>query len=372
MRLIPMSMIRPGMKLGKPIISDEGHTLLGFQVELTQGLINKLKQMGFQQLYIADQRTDDIYIADALREETRAVVRSQLIRTFQTLQNSRALTAGDRHTLFKTAMQCISQVKDDLHLHIRPTDDTIMLMQMNRSTFSIFEHFYQNALNVCVYATRIGMIEGYSREDLEALSLGAMFHDVGNTQVPQELLLKATALTPIEYAEIQKHTEYGFQLLKETPGIPLLAAHCALQHHEKIDGTGYPHRLSGTGVHPFAQWVGLLDAYDAMTNPRPYRPSLPPDHALEILFTGAGTLYDKSKVEFFRNKVAIYPVGLSVRLSTGQCGIVSKINPTLKQRPVVRILTDEHGEDLKHPEEIDLSKHLHIMIFSIGEDALVH
>ncbi|NOU93527.1 hypothetical protein GC093_09885 [Paenibacillus sp. LMG 31456] len=187
-----------------------------------------------------------------------------------------------------------------------------------------------------------------------------------------ELLLKESALTTVEFQEIKRHTEYGFKLLKDTPGIPLLSAHCALQHHEKINGTGYPLGLSGTGVHPFAQWVGLLDAYDAMTNPRPYRAPLPPGQAIEVLFTGAGTLYDKSKVEFFRNKVAIYPVGLSVRLSTGRLGIVSKINPMFKQRPVVRILTNEHGEDLRHPEEIDLSKHLHIMIFRIGEDALVH
>jgi HD-GYP domain-containing protein (c-di-GMP phosphodiesterase class II) len=372
MRLLPIAMAQPGMRLGKPIISEEGNTLLGYQVELTQGLINKLKQMGFQQLYIEDSRTDDIYIADAIREETRAVVRNQLIRTFQMLQTSRSLTAGDRHALSKTATNCIEQVRDDLKLHTRPSDDTIMLMLMNRSTFSIFEHFFQNALNVCIYATRIGMIEGYNREDLESLSLGAMFHDIGNSQVPQDLLLKASALTPLEFAEIRKHTEYGFKLLKEMPGMPLLAAHCALQHHEKIDGTGYPAGLSGTEVHPFAQWVGLLDAYDAMTNPRPYRSSLPPDHALEILFTGAGTLYDKSKVEFFRNKVAIYPIGLSVRLSTGQYGIVSKINPALKHRPVVRILTNEAGEELRHPEEIDLATHLHIMIFRIGEDALAH
>jgi HD-GYP domain-containing protein (c-di-GMP phosphodiesterase class II) len=371
MRLLPMSLIQPGMRLGKPVISEEGQTLLGYNVELSQLLINKLHQLGYQQIYIEDKRTDDIAIEDSLRDETRNLVRSQLVRTFLSLQQSKALTAGDRNALSKTASQCMHLVKDDLRSQTRPSDDTIMLMVMNRSSFSIVEHFFQNALNVSVYATRIGMIEGYSTDDLEALGLGAMFHDIGNSQVPQSLLMKNSSLTMLEYEEIQKHTEYGFKLLKETPGMPLLSAHCALQHHEKIDGTGYPSRLAGTGVHPFAQWVGLLDAYDAMTNPRPYRPSFPPDQALENLFTGAGTLYDKSKVEFFRNKVAIYPVGLSVRLSTGQSGIVSKINPSFKQRPVVRTLTNERGENLRHPEEIDLSRHLHIMIFRIGEDALV-
>jgi HD-GYP domain-containing protein (c-di-GMP phosphodiesterase class II) len=365
-------MAKPGMRLGKPIISEEGQTLIGYNVELSQTFINKLIQLGYQQIYIEDKRTDDIYIEDSLKEETRNLIRSQLVRTFQMLQNSKALTLGDRNTFSKTAHQCMGLLRDDLKAQIRPSDDTIMLMVMNRSTFSIVEHFYQNALNVCVYAIRIGMIEGYSSIDLEALGLGAMFHDIGNSQVPQALLTKRASLSKTEFEEVKKHTEHGFKLLREIPGIPILSAHCALQHHEKVNGTGYPSALAGTSVHPFAQWVGLLDAYDAMTNPRPYRTSLPPDHALENLFTGAGTLYDKSKVEFFRNKVAIYPVGLSVRLSTGQSGIVSKINPSFKQRPVVRILTNEQGQQLRHPEEIDLSRHLHIMIFRIGEDALVH
>ncbi|NHN32307.1 HD-GYP domain-containing protein [Paenibacillus agricola] len=372
MRLLPLAMVKPGMRLGKPIISEKGQIWIGYNMELSQSMINKLIQLGYQQIYIVDKRTDDIYIEEVLREETRSLLSGQLMRTFQTLQASRSLTLGDRNVLSKTAHRCIGLIREDLKSYTRPSADTIMLMVLNRSSFSIVEHFYQNALHVCVYAIQIGMIEGYSSVDLEALGLGAMLHDIGNSLVPQALLTKKSSLTKMEFAQIQKHTELGFKLLREIPGIPILSAHCALQHHEKVNGTGYPLALAGTHVHPFAQWVGLLDAYDAMTNPRPYRASLPPDHALENLFTGAGTLYDKSKVEFFRNKVAIYPVGLSVRLSTGQTGIVSKINPSFKQRPVVRVLTNEHGEQLRHPEEVDLSSHLHIMIYHIGEEAFVH
>jgi HD-GYP domain-containing protein (c-di-GMP phosphodiesterase class II) len=372
MRLLPLSAAKAGMRLGKAIFSEEGRTLVGHNVELSQAMINKLIRLGYQQIYIADKRTDDIRIDNILREETRSLIRDQLLHLFQMLQISKPMTIGDRNTVSRKAHQCIGMLMDDLRSQAKPSHDTIMLMFMDRSTFSIVEHFYQNALNVCVYAVRIGMIEGYSYSDLEALGLGAMFHDIGNTQISQALLTKNTKLSHQEYEEVKKHTSHGFNILRKIPAMPLLSAHCALQHHEKVNGSGYPSALAETKIHPFAQWVGLLDAYDAMTNPRPYRPSLPPDHALENLFTGAGTLYDKSKVEFFRNKVAIYPLGLSVRLSTGQSGIVSKINPSFKQRPVVRVLTNERGEQLRHPEEIDLSRHLHIMIYRIGEDALVH
>lgn len=371
MRLLPISMVQPGMRLGKAIMSEEGQTLLAVEAELSRSSIRKLIHMGYQQLYIVDKRTEDIQIKDALREETRAAVRLHLLRAYQRLHQTGDWTSGDRKSLSYAAMQSMRMIYEDLRQMHQESED-ISLMLMNRSSFSILEHLCQNALNVCVYATRIGMIENLDEEQLFALGLGAMLHDIGNTQVPPKFLLKTTPLTPLEYEQIQKHTEYGFRIIKEMPGIPLLSAHCALQHHEKIDGSGYPAGLTEAGIHPFAQWVGLLDAYDAMTNPRPYRPAIPPDHALENLCTRAGTLYDREKVDMFRSRVAVYPVGLTVRLNTGQIGIVSKSNPVFKLRPVIRVLTDERGESLKQPVEIDLSRHLHIMINRIGEDAMVH
>lgn len=372
MRLLPISMVHPGMRLGKTMVSEDGQAMLRRETELSDANIRKLKHMGYQQLYILDEHTEDIQIKDALREETRAAVRLHLLRAYQRLHQTGEWSSGDRRSLSHAALHSMKLIYEDLRQLDEPYEDTIFLMVMNRSSFSILEHLCQNALNVCAYATRIGMIEQRDEEQIYALGLGAMLHDIGNTQVPPKLLLKTAPLTPLEYEQIQKHTEYGFRIIKEMPGIPILSAHVALQHHEKINGSGYPAGLTEAGIHPFAQWVGLLDAYDAMTNPRPYRPAMPPDHALENLCIRAGTLYDREKVDTFRSKVAIYPVGLTVRLNTGQIGIVSKHNPAFKQRPSIRVLTNEIGEALKQPVEIDLSRHLHMMIHRIGEDAMVN
>lgn len=372
MRLLPIQMIKPGMKLGKAIYSEDGKTLLGYHVELTQGLIDKLRKIGYQQLYVEDSRTDDIYIEEALLDETIAAVKQNLIQAYQQLQNGGFTTPLERLKFSKNAQQSVKLIVDELESRYLTTDDTVMLLHSNRRNYSPVEHFFQNALHVCVYATRIALLERFPKDDMRALAMGALFHDIGNAQISPKLLQKASALTPLEFIEVQKHTEYGFQLLKEMPGIPLLAAHCALQHHEKTDGTGYPFALMGSRIHPYAQWVSILDAYDAMTNPRPYRPAFSPDHALELLFIGSGSLYPKEKVEFFRNKMAIYPIGVSVRLSSGEIGIVSSINKSMKHRPTVRVLTNPAGEEMRVPYEIDLSRHLHIMIHRVGEDALVH
>src|SRR5690606_31030104 len=99
-----------------------------------------------------------------------------------------------------------------------------------------------------------------------------------------------------EFAEIKKHPTYGFEILKDEPNISLLAAHCAFQHHERINGSGYPRGLVGDDIHEYAQWVGVADSYDAITSHRVYRDAKLPHEALEILYTGAGTLYDTSKI----------------------------------------------------------------------------
>ncbi|MCZ8514131.1 HD domain-containing protein [Paenibacillus filicis] len=371
MRLLPIPSVRPGMRLGKAIVSDEGKTLLGDGMELTQGLIHKLRQLGYHQLYVVDPRTEDIVTHEPLRDETLRFVRTNLIGLFQQLQRGGLATPADRKRFSATAERSIQLIMEDLNDRYSPDEDTVMLLHSNRRHFTMVEHFFHNALNVCVYAARIAMLEHYDEENTVAFSMGALLHDIGNTQISPALLQKASALSPLEYAEIQKHTEFGYRLLKDLPGVPPLSAFCALQHHEKIDGTGYPDALTGPDIHPFALWVGMLDAYDAMTNPRPYRPAISPDHALELLFTSAGTHYPKAQVEYFRNRVAIYPLGVSVRLSTGETGIVCKIN-LARHRPVVRVLTNPKGEDLCTPYEIDLSRHLHIMIHRVGEEALVH
>ncbi len=109
----------------------------------------------------------------------------------------------------------------------------------------------------------------------------------------------------------------------------------------------------------------MVDSYDAMTSNRIYRKAMLPHRALEVLFTGAGTLYDKNKIELFRDKLAIYPIGAGVALSTLEKGVVVDLNSVSPQRPIIRILQDAAGQKLEVPYEIDLSKKLSVMIVDV-------
>jgi HD-GYP domain-containing protein (c-di-GMP phosphodiesterase class II) len=359
MRLISITKCQPGMRLGKPIYNEDGRVLLGAQVELTNSLIRRLVEYGTSYVYIVDSRTDDIIVPDMISDETRIKAMAQIRSTFKTLmdQSNRKKAVGN---LDKDFRQVLHMIIDDLSSH---KDAMIMLMNM-----SVTDHYlFQHSMNVCVYTCMLGMHKGYNRNDLMTLGLGALLHDIGKTQVPADILLKKSKLTTSEFDLIKTHTDIGYRLLKDETSFPLLTAHCALQHHERIDGSGYPRGIKGKEIHEFAQWIGLVDSYDAMTTHRVYRDTLLPHQAMEIIFTGAGTLFEQEKIETFRDRVALYPLGVTVKLHSGESGIVVDINSASPQRPVVRIFEDPLGEQLKEPYEIDLSKHLSTMIVGINE-----
>ena len=347
------------MKLAKNIYSEDGRVLLGVGVELTGVLIRKLHEHGIPFIYVFDKRTEDVVVPDIISDETRMRAMQLIRNSFRTLmeQSGRRKAVG---SLDKEMRGVLSMIVDDLSSH---KDAMLMLMNL-----SINDHYlYQHSLNVCVYATMLGMAVGYNRNELMALGLGALLHDIGKTLIPPSILSKKGKLTTEEYEVVKQHAEIGFRMLKDEANIPLLSAHCALQHHERLDGSGYPRGIKGDEIHDFAQWIGLVDSYDAMTSHRPYRPAMLPHQAMEILFTGAGTLFDMEKIRAFRDKVAIYPLGITVRLHTGEIGVVVDINTSSPHRPVVRVLQDAEGREIDEPYEIDLSKHLSVMITGVND-----
>jgi HD-GYP domain-containing protein (c-di-GMP phosphodiesterase class II) len=360
MRMMPISLSRPGMKLAKKIYSDDGIVLLAEGIELTSSLIRRLSHCGISFLYIQDARTEDVIVPEILSEETQRrtihVIR-QAFREYIDQPNKKSKT-GTYPYVGRSMRELMLLIMDDLG---RNQDAMVMLMNLH----TVDHYLYRHSMNVCVYSTLLGMAQGYSKEQLVTLGIGAMLHDIGKTQISMEVLLKPGTLSAYEYDEMKRHAERGYYLLKDEPNMPLLVAHCAYQHHERINGSGYPRGIKGDEIHEFAKWIGIVDSYDAMTSQRVYRDAMLPHQAVEALYSGSGTLYDTSMLQLFRDKVAIYPIGLSVRLNTGQIAVVSDINANCAHRPIIRVLTDEGGVDLKAPFDMDLSKNHNVLISKI-------
>ncbi|KOP66989.1 histidine kinase [Bacillus sp. FJAT-18019] len=364
MRLIPINALRPGMVLGKKIYSSEGLILLAEGVELTAGLIRRLGTLEIGYVYIEDRMTDDIIVPELLTEETQQQALRSLRTSFKNLENQPALK-GSFHHLGKTFSGMMESIMDEISEH---DECMVLLTEMNTNDYNLYRH----SLNVCIYTTVLGVAHGYSRDELKVLGLGALLHDIGKTRISQKLLQHPGRLNDEEFREVQKHTEIGFAILKDEPNIPLLSAHCALSHHERLDGSGYPRALKGPDIHEYAKWIAITDSYDAMTTQRVYKPALLPHEAVEVMYAGSGKLFEQSFLATFRDRVAIYPPGITVKLHTGESGVVSKIHANVPHRPVVRVLTDAEGVPLPAPHELDLSQTLTTMITGIGHTNQEH
>ncbi|GIP27874.1 phosphodiesterase [Paenibacillus sp. J23TS9] len=357
MRLVPVRKLQEGMRIGKKIYSDEGVILLADGVELTATLIRRLIELDIGYIYIEDGLTEGIHIPEMLQEETRRNALQNIRKNFQRLSETSKMTKGYFH-LGKDFSKVMESILSDVSSQ---EESMILLMDMNTAD----QYLYKHSLNVCVYTLVLGIANGYTEEQLMVLGLGALLHDIGKTQIPQRVLVKPQKLTDEEFRMIQAHTDIGYKILKDEPNIPLLAAHCAFQHHERLNGSGYPRGIQGNDIHEYAQWVALADSYDAMTSHRVYRPAMLPHQAVEVLYAGSGTLYEQTKLELFRDRVVIYPPGLTVKLSTGETGVVSRIHRSTPHRPVIRIFGDAEGQTLHTPYEMDLARSLSVIITEV-------
>lgn len=263
MRLVSVNRLQAGMKLGKKIYNDEGLVLLADGIELTDALIKRLARIDIGYIYIEDAITEDIVITGMLHDETRnqalKVIRSQ----FQDMSGASGITKGFYHLDKKFSKMMDSILEDMSSLE----DPMIMLADMHTAD----NYLYVHSLNVCLYTLVLGIAHGYSKEELRVIGLGSLLHDIGKTQIPVKIIQKPGMLSDEEFRHMQAHTEIGYRILKDEPNIPLLAAHCALQHHERIDGSGYPRGLTGSQIHEYAKWLGIADSYDAMTSNRIYK-----------------------------------------------------------------------------------------------------
>jgi HD-GYP domain-containing protein (c-di-GMP phosphodiesterase class II) len=162
-------------------------------------------------------------------------------------------------------------------------------------------------------------------------------------------------LTASERKLLENHTTEGYQILRSIEGISESSAKCALLHHERYDGYGYPRRIKGFEIPEYVQIVAISDVYDALTSPRYYRNAYTENDAAELLF-GAGNLYfDADVVKLFFQHISIYPESRMIQLSNGQVGMVSSTQSGMAHRPVIKIVREADGTKVRTPYEMDLT-----------------
>lgn len=217
------------------------------------------------------------------------------------------------------------------------------------------EYTAQHSMNVCIYSIVLGRHINYTVEQLNAVGLCGMMHDMGKMRVPLEILNKPGRLEPEEFKIMAEHTTEGWKLLLSSPGMAGSAIDVAFTHHERLNGRGYPRRLKAEQISPYSRIVAIADTYDAITSDRVYQNGRSHLDAINILTNSSGTEYDSSLVIKFIEAIGIYPPGSIVEMSTGEVGIVIETNAKTKIRPIVILVLDENKQP-RRERVVDLAK----------------
>ncbi|MED1951857.1 HD-GYP domain-containing protein [Brevibacillus centrosporus] len=348
MRKLHISSVKPGDIVAKSVFLENGNVLLGLGVELTQRYIDRLVQLGIDTIYIQDKHTEDIIPEEAIRDETRKDAVDAVYKTMTGLMDQPLVK---RRTSLPDFGSTFQKVFKEIITDLSSRRDVLV----NLSHLHVLDgYFFHHAVNVAVLAGVVGLAKGYNQQQLMDLGIGALLFDIGMTQVPKELWSQKLELNAEERKRIQYHTEEGFNILRGQYNISVVSAHCALQHHERYDGTGYPRQLTDTNIHEYARIVAIADVYDALISPRPFRNSYSPSDATEFLFATGNSYFDLDLLKLFLQHVAIYPVASTVKLNTGQVGVVSQVNSLAVNRPTIRILQEPDGSNVASPYEINL------------------
>ncbi len=216
------------------------------------------------------------------------------------------------------------------------------------------EYTYTHCINVNLYSLLLGKSLGLDRKKLEKLGIAAMFHDVGKGLVPNEVLNKPGKLSDEEFEIMKGHSMKGLDVLKEVKGLDLSILRGVVEHHERFDGTGYPRKLKGEKIHPFARIIAIADVYDALTSVRVYKKAMTPAKTLSLMFKWSGTDFDKGFLNRFIRLMGIYPPGTIVQLDDNRFALVLETNEATPLKPKVKVMFNRRLQPVK-PECIDLS-----------------
>ncbi len=216
------------------------------------------------------------------------------------------------------------------------------------------EYIAEHSLDVCIMAVAFGRHLGYSDSALQLLGLCGLLHDVGKMRIKPEILYKKEPFTEHEAEYLRRHTEAGYQSLGTQKGLHKLVLDVALNHHERVDGTGYPRGLRGHEIAEFTRVISVLDAYDTMISGRPYAAARTPYEAQKIIYANKGTQFDEDIALQFIRAIGPYPPGTIVQLCNGMVGAVLSGRHKFRHLPTVLVVRDENGAPIPS-RSIDLS-----------------
>lgn len=349
MRITSIEKVKIGDILGQDIFDHSGSIMLRKGVTLTARYIHNLYNLGISYLYVFDERLSDI---ESPINEQLDSLKKQLAQSF------RAMNKRIDFGLGCDLKDITSVLNDIIDFTISNKDVNDILSGDLRSHDN---YTYVHSLNTTLLSIFFGTHKNISKSKSLDLALGAFLHDIGKIDVPLHILNKEDNFTDEEFTIMKNHPIYGYNRSKLFPGLQEETRRIILEHHERINGSGYPFGKTGDEISLYSKIVSVSDVYDALTGDRIYRKAFPHKEAYEHMLAGSGILFDEGIIAMFKDHFYIYPVGIKIKLSDGCEGFVVQNNKGFPDKPIVRIFCDGEGQTTA-PYQVNLIEQLNICV----------
>ena len=347
--------LKPGMKLDHPVVDRLGRNLVARGAELDEYMIDSMIKMGIMTVYIQDgEITDEVEqkleispeaeknieqfrVDDRAKVKLSASVRKRVAEGIQFIYSN---------TESKEMTQATDTIADDLMSAINSNDAiAIDISELKTSD----EYTFKHSVDVATIAMIVAKQQGLSKNAIHEIGVSGLLHDIGKTKVPLSILNKPGRLNDQEFSIMKQHSVYGYQMIKDRPEFSPAVCLGVLQHHEKINGKGYPMGVDESKISPYARILSVADIYDALVTERPYKEAYSQRDAVEMIMSMTMEL-DITAMKSFLESMILYPVDSIVELSNGEKAKVVKNCPHYILRPTVVGLTSGKvynlGEDI--------------------------
>lgn len=281
-------------------------------------------------------------------------VEAEIATIYPVFEQSQLATRSLFHDLLKKESVDIAIVDETIHSMAesieRNPDALIWLAKLKQSD----DYTYNHALNVSVHMMALGHFIALPREQVRELGLAGLLQDVGKLEIEPALLNKTEKLSQKEFDILKNHVQLGLILLEKTPQITPAVLDIISKHHERVDGSGYPEKLSQTQISLRAQMAGIIDTYCALTSDKAYSKAIYNQKALDQIYSMRGREFSEALVDQLIQFMGIYPVSSLVELNTGEVAVVIQQNRVRRLLPRVMVLLDFDKKPFEYPPTLDL------------------
>lgn len=339
---VRIRLLKEGMRLDQTIVDKQGRILVARGFLLDAYTIDALMKLGVGGVYISEGEPDpeeEVKEKKEVSKETLKTIEKLSVedraRVQLTESVKKRVAEGMQYLYSNTGsdnfMDATNDITNDLMKSI--TDNDAVAIDISALKVSD-EYTFKHSVDVATMAMVVAKQHGMSQKDIHEIGIAGILHDMGKSKIPNEVLNKPGRLTDEEFTIMKNHPVYGYNILKGKPDLSNEILLGVLQHHEKMNGNGYPMGVNSSKISRFARIISVVDVYDALVTERPYKKAFSQRDAVEMLMAMTADM-DVNAMRSFMRSVILYPVGSTVQLSTGEEARVVENNVEYLLRPKV-------------------------------------